>query len=153
MRLPLSPFFAAADNPKSARSILPVRKPITTIPFHRQGEANQKEKLLWCLKRRCLLTPCSRRLEIKVSDWKPFEKNTLKGILTVTVPAIGLSIRDCMYHVKGESRWIGFPGKRYENNGIAGYTNFVEFNSKQAHYAFQEAALAALDAYLSPRAQ
>jgi hypothetical protein len=85
------------------------------------------------------------RIEVRISDWKPFEKNTLKGFLTVTVLPSGISIRDCTYHEKENGRWISFPGRQYEKNGIMTWTNFIEFESGAAKRAFQDAALEALD--------
>ena len=84
-------------------------------------------------------------IEVRVSEWKPFEKKTLKGFFTVTVLPPGISIRDCTYHEKENGRWISFPGRSYEKNGVSTWANFLEFTSAAAKRAFQGAALAALD--------
>ena len=86
--------------------------------------------------------------EVEVLDFKSYEKNTLRGFLDIMLPAIGMKIIGCTLHEKGESRWIGLPGRPYEENGEKKWAAILDFTDKDARAAFQKAALAAVDAYL-----
>lgn len=83
------------------------------------------------------------------SDWKPFEKNTLRGFCTITLPS-GLVIKDCSYHrYEDGRRWVSMPGKPYTGkNGAVTYTNILDFTSKEAKAKFQQMALEAVDGLL-----
>ena len=87
--------------------------------------------------------------ELLVSNWKPYEKNTLRGFMTLTLPS-GLVIHNCALHQKDNSRWIGLPARQYTaTNGTVSWSPMVEFASKEARYAFQDAALEAIDRFLA----
>ena len=80
-----------------------------------------------------------------VSDWKAINRNTLMGSLSLTLPS-GLVIHNCLFHQKGDSRWIQLPSQSYQLNGEKKYTKILEFETKEAHARFQRAALDAVDA-------
>ena len=85
---------------------------------------------------------------VEVISFKPFVKNTLQGFLDLKLPAIGLSISGCTLHQKNESRWVGLPGRQYEENGEKKWAVILDFASKEAKNSFQKAAIAAVDQYL-----
>lgn len=85
--------------------------------------------------------------KITVANWRPFEKNTLRGFISLTTPA-GLVINGVTLHEKGDSRWVSMPAKQYEKDGETGWAPVVEFATKDARERFQAAALAAVDEYL-----
>jgi hypothetical protein len=86
--------------------------------------------------------------EITIADWKPHEKNTLKGFFTATLPS-GLIFHDLMLHQKGASRWIAFPSREWKDaEGNRQYARFVEFASRRVADRFRDAVLAALDKYM-----
>jgi len=83
--------------------------------------------------------------EFTISDWKAFEKATLRGFLTITMPS-GMILRGCSLHEREGSRWIGLPAQKYEKDGATSYKPMIEFTSKQNRDRFNEAALRAIDA-------
>lgn len=87
--------------------------------------------------------------EIQVQDWKPFEKNTLRGFFTVILPS-GLVIHSVMLHVKGDSRWISFPAREYTNQqGEKEYARLLEFTDSKIGNRFRDQVIAALDRHLT----
>jgi hypothetical protein len=85
--------------------------------------------------------------ELLVTDWKAYEKNTLRGFLTLTLPS-GLVIHNCTLHQKDGSRWIGLPARQYsKDDGSTGYTPLIEFTTKDVRLRFQAAALEAVDRF------
>jgi hypothetical protein len=58
-------------------------------------------------------------------------------------------IRECCLHEKNGSRWISPPARKWEKNGETGWTNLVDFDSRESRQRFQAAALGAVDAYLA----
>jgi hypothetical protein len=86
--------------------------------------------------------------EILIENWKPFEKNTLRGFLDLLLPS-GLMLRGCTYHIKDGARWIGLPARQYRNSdGADTWTPVVEILDKTARTRFQAAALESLDKFL-----
>jgi hypothetical protein len=83
-----------------------------------------------------------------VREFKPFEKNTLRGFLSLELPS-GLILHDCTIHEKNGSRWVGLPAKQYEKNGEKTRASLVDFASREARNKFQEQALAGADSYLT----
>jgi hypothetical protein len=81
----------------------------------------------------------------RISNWKPFEKNTLRGFFTLTLPS-GMVLHQCSYFVKGDSRWIGLPSQKFaKKDGSVTYTPMVEFTSREVADKFRDQAVAALD--------
>jgi DNA-binding cell septation regulator SpoVG len=86
--------------------------------------------------------------EILVSEWKPYQKNTLRGFLSLTLPS-GLVIHNCTLHQKAAARWIGLPARQYtKDDGSTSFTPVIEFSSNTARARFQAAALEAMDRYM-----
>jgi DNA-binding cell septation regulator SpoVG len=82
-----------------------------------------------------------------VIDWKPFEKNTLKGFVSLTLPS-GLTIHNITVHQKGDARWVSMPSRAYKKpDGSETWQPIIEFATKEAQKRFRDATLAALDAY------
>jgi hypothetical protein len=83
-----------------------------------------------------------------VCEFKPFEKNTLLGFLSLELPS-GMILHGCTLHEKNGSRWVGVPAKQYEKEGTQTWAPLVEFTCKEVRQAFQEQALAAFDTYMA----
>ncbi|MGI9073938.1 MAG: hypothetical protein ACR2JB_22075 [Bryobacteraceae bacterium] len=91
---------------------------------------------------------CGFRNKFTASEWKPLEKNTLRGFFKISMPS-GLVIKDCMLHESNGSRWISLPGKSYSKpDGSKDFVNIIDFASKTARNKFQTAALTAVDELL-----
>jgi hypothetical protein len=90
--------------------------------------------------------PPARR--IVISDWRPREKNTLRGFFVVTLPS-GLVIRDVMLHVREDKRWISLPAREYTDPvGQRQFARIIEFVDRDIKDRFDEQVLAALDEHL-----
>jgi hypothetical protein len=91
---------------------------------------------------------------ITASDWRPMERNTLRGFVTLTLQPSGLVLNDCALHQKEGREWIGLPGKpqidrdgqsrKDPTTGRMLYTPVVEIPDRDARERFQQAALAAV---------
>ena len=81
-----------------------------------------------------------------VREWKPFEKNTLRGFLSIELPS-GMILHGLTVHQKDDSRWVGLPAKEYTKDGERSWIPQVEFASKAARERFQACVLAAVDAH------
>jgi DNA-binding cell septation regulator SpoVG len=83
---------------------------------------------------------------MKISDWKAFEKNTLRGFFTVTLDS-GLVIHKCSLHEKNGSRWVGLPAEKYKKqDGTTAYSVLIEFRSREVSDRFRKQVLLALEA-------
>ena len=96
-------------------------------------------------------------MDIEASNLRKIEKNTLRGFVDIALPSLGLLIRDCTWHTKGDKEWMSWPGKPVIDRdtgkhrvdtatGKPQYANVVEFISREAADKFQAAALAAIRA-------
>jgi hypothetical protein len=85
---------------------------------------------------------------IAIQDWKPIEKNTLKGTFSAIMPS-GMVFHNLMLHEKGSSRWIAFPAREYfDPQGVKQYANFIQFTERDIADRFRDQVLAALDRVL-----
>lgn len=99
----------------------------------------------------------SEKLSVEIVSYKPMERNSLRGFVTVRIPALRLKIIDCTVNDSNGRRWIGLPGKAQINrdgevikkDGKAQYTPTCLFDSKEVGDAFGAKVLDALDAYVS----
>ena len=79
------------------------------------------------------------------SNWKPHEKNSLKGFFSLSLPS-GLVLHNLMLHERDGARWVSFPAKEYlDPNGEKHCARFVDFIDRETANRFRDAALAALD--------
>ena len=85
---------------------------------------------------------------ITVSNWKPLEKGSLRGFLTITL-ASGLILNNCQLLETGQERWIGLPSQRFQRrDGSVAYVPIVEFATKRSKQ-FQAEALRAVERHLA----
>jgi len=78
---------------------------------------------------------------IKVSNFKAFNKNTLRGFFDLELP-FGMILRDCMLCEKDGKRWIGWPAKPYEKqDGSKSLSNIVDFVDNKSKYLLQDEVL------------
>jgi hypothetical protein len=86
---------------------------------------------------------------ITVSNWKPLEKDSLRGFLTLTLPS-GLILNNCQLLETNGHCWIGLPSQRFQmKDGSVGYVPIVEFATKRTRKQFQVEALRAVELYLA----
>jgi hypothetical protein len=100
--------------------------------------------------------PAQAPRQIKASNWVRCAKNTLIGFVDLEVA--GLTLHGCTVHQKGESRWIGLPGRQqlHRDGNILttpktckpAYSATVSIGDLEARARFQRAALRAVDELL-----
>jgi hypothetical protein len=108
-------------------------------------------------------------MNVICTNWRGFERNTLIGFADFELPEIGLLIKECTVHRKGERHWIGLPGRpqlkdgtavKDQSTGKVQYFNVLQFTGRSFADAFNAAAFAAIrkthpavlgDEYVSPR--
>ena len=84
---------------------------------------------------------------IQISDWRPHEKNTLRGFFTITLQS-GMIIHDVMLHEKAENRWISFPAREWtDQQNQKQFVRFIDFRDRATADRFRDQVLAALDAH------
>ena len=90
------------------------------------------------------------------TDWRKCERNTLRGFADFLFLAIGLHVRDCAVHENNGKRWVQLPARPQldqnrelirEENGRVRYATILVFDSTEAAYEFNEAALKALETF------
>jgi hypothetical protein len=92
---------------------------------------------------------------IRASNWRPLERNTLQGFVTLHLEPSGLTIHECTYHRSAScSDWVGLPARpqlgkdgqqrKDPANGKPLYQPIVEIRGKKQRERFQTAALAAV---------
>jgi len=82
---------------------------------------------------------------ITASNWKPLEKDSLRGFLTLTLSS-ELVLNNCQLLQTGTDYWIGLPSQRFlRKDGSTAYVPIVEFATKRARQQFQAEALRAAE--------
>src|SRR5262245_8206930 len=83
-----------------------------------------------------------------VSNWRALEKGPLRGFFSIVTP-FGLKVNECAVFERDATRWVSMPSRPYtKQDGTKAYQPIVNFDSREAKHRFQDAALAALDAFL-----
>jgi hypothetical protein len=84
---------------------------------------------------------------VEILEFRPFQKNTLQGFLTVRTPS-GWEIRDIAVHSKNGKQWLGMPSKKVSKEGEADvWLPIVKLADPERWKQFQVETLKALDAY------
>lgn len=87
-------------------------------------------------------------MNIEITSFEPYRKNTLQGFLSVRLTETGLEIRDLALHKKNGKRWVQLPAKPYKKpDGGKGWSYILNFHKKEHFNKFQEVTLKALDAF------
>jgi hypothetical protein len=87
--------------------------------------------------------------QIKIRNWIPRTKNTLRGFCTLELPS-GMVIHDVMLHEKGDSRWIQFPAREYtDSEGEKQFARFIEFTNRAIANRFRDLVIASLDRHFA----
>ncbi len=84
-------------------------------------------------------------MTMKIHNYKEINKGALISSFTIQVLKWGVEIRECTEWNKNGKRWIGFPNRQYEKDGVKKYFSFIGFPEKEMQGAFELKALAALD--------
>ena len=90
-------------------------------------------------------------------NFQPFESGTLRGFGDFHIVGWHFRVFGCSCHVQNDRRWVGLPGKplldragqvqRDEDTGKIRYVPVIGFDDKDLLHRFNDAAVAALDAY------
>jgi hypothetical protein len=89
-----------------------------------------------------------KMIDIECTEFRIFEKNTLRGFATLNVLSWGVLIRDITYHVKGTSRWIGLPARKFDKaDGTTSWIPILDYLDEQAKKEFQAAAVLAIQKF------
>jgi hypothetical protein len=91
-------------------------------------------------------------MSIRCTKFRPFQKNTLRGFVSLELTRVGLAINDCTLHENNGKKWIGLPARPYQGqDGSTKWTPVVEFIAGARHEAddFQRQALDAIDRFLA----
>ncbi len=92
-------------------------------------------------------------MKVVCTNWRKCERNTLRGFADYLIPTIELHVRDCAVHENAGKHWVQLPARPQldENrelikaeNGRVRYATILVFDSTEAAYEFNEAALKAL---------
>src|ERR1017187_5897932 len=75
------------------------------------------------------------------------------GFVTLYLPQVGITIKDCPVFENERNRWVSFPSKSYKDakTGEQKNYNFIYFpknedgSTSQNSFAFQDAAMAAIN--------
>ena len=95
-------------------------------------------------------------MKIICTDWRKCERNTLPAFADFLIPGIELHVRDCGVHESNGEHWVQLPARPQleqnrelirDENGRVRYATILVFDSTEAVYEFNEAALKALQDY------
>lgn len=86
---------------------------------------------------------------IRVLDWKPVRKATLRGFVSLQLPS-GMQLFGLSLHERPDgSHWLGLPSKEWtDSSGQRKYERLVNFADHETAARFQRDALAAIEAHL-----
>ena len=81
-------------------------------------------------------------MELIVSNFREYRKNTLLAFFDVKLAHLGLEIRGCCLHEKDGRQWVQLPSKPYEKeDGSKGWQYILDFYDRDKREAFQRDVL------------
>jgi hypothetical protein len=95
--------------------------------------------------------------EIVCLDWRPLERNTLRGFARVKVPTWKLVVNDVAVHERDGKRWAQLPSRPMldsnrqlilDENGRPKYSRVLEFTERKVADRFSAAVVAAIDRFV-----
>ena len=94
------------------------------------------------------------KFTVKVTDFRAFRRNTLRGFATVRVDELQLTIHDIAVHQHDSgARWVGLPSKplvdsggniKRTTDGKIEYVRLFTFDARAVSDAFSAAVITAL---------
>ena len=95
------------------------------------------------------INPETRNEHHRAEDFRPYQKNTLLGFVTLVLPDAGVKIKECTWHSKNGKEWISFPSRSYiDRVGEKKWQPLVEFSETgegwEQRNKFCDAAVAAV---------
>jgi len=83
----------------------------------------------------------------KITNVRRVNKNTLKAVCDLI--AGEFTIKGLTYHEKGNSHWVGFPGREYlKPDGTKAFANIIYMENRERYDAFQKWAVAEVAAMI-----
>ena len=86
---------------------------------------------------------------IECMKYVPVNKGSLQGYATIYVPKWGIEIQSVGVFQKDNKRWINFPQKEYEKDGVKKYASYIRFKEKNHMDIFSEQVKKAIDAFVA----
>jgi hypothetical protein len=95
---------------------------------------------------------------IAIIDFRPLERNTLRGFAAVKVNAWNLIIHDVAIHEKEGRRWASLPARpmldsnrqlMLDDTGKPKYSRVLEFTEREVGDRFSQAVVAAVDQFVA----
>lgn len=86
---------------------------------------------------------------MEIVDWTPMYRPSVKALVAFRLPG-GIVINNCAYCARGNWRVV-YPAQSLKQTaaGSSPYERLIKFEDAATEAAFQRAALAAIDRYLS----
>jgi len=95
-------------------------------------------------------TTISKTPNMEISNLKRIDKNSLVATFDLTITKWGnFIIRNMTLFEKGSQRWIGFPSRKYEEDGKPKYFIYNGFKDRNIQDAFQKQVLKLLEPELA----
>jgi DNA-binding cell septation regulator SpoVG len=86
---------------------------------------------------------------IEISEYRPYNKNTLRAFFTATLPS-GMVLHDLSLHEKGEQRWVSTPTRPWKDQeNKVQYSPLITFIDGPTRDQFRDDVLKAIDQYES----
>jgi hypothetical protein len=98
----------------------------------------------------------NRNLGVVCLEFKPFQRNTLRGFAQISVPSWHMTISGIAIHEKEGRRWAALPARPYldnsgelvrEDDGKPRYVKVFQFDNRDVGDRFSAAVLKAVDLY------
>ena len=85
----------------------------------------------------------------EIENYKEINKGSMIANFNLKViPWGGFIIRGMTYYKKENNRWVSFPSRAYEENGVKKYFSYCVFEDFADTKAFAEKVLRALDEFI-----
>jgi len=91
--------------------------------------------------------------KIECLKYKVLNKGSLEGFANIFVPSWGIEINGIAIFRKNGKRWVNFPSKEYESDGVKKYYPYIRFKDDKHKDLFDFEVIEAIQAFGQDNAQ
>ena len=94
------------------------------------------------------------KYSVTVTAFRPFEKNTLRGFVSVRINELRLNVHDLCLHEKNGRKWVALPSKPMldkdrnpiqDDDGKPKFSPILQFDDRDTANAFSTQVIEAVD--------
>ncbi len=82
---------------------------------------------------------------MKIENYRPIGKGSIIASFDLEIPKMGIKICNMTLFQKDSRKWVSFPSRQYEKDGVKKYSSYIYFLNKDHQDPFNRMVLLAIE--------